>query len=908
MWSNRALAMSWHTYDANSNRVTKTEAGYTNSTTYDRTGVPRTLTVDGSSASYVVDQYGNLTTSVVATPLALDATAPSTPGGLTATAAGSGRINLAWSAASDNVAVTSYQIYRGGTLVMTVSGTATAWSDFSVSPSTAYTYTVTATDAAGNASAASSPALATTSAGGTTETTVSASADAYVKNTNPSTNYGTSTTLLVKNDPATTIYHDFLTFPVSGLTGTVLATRLDLTSETNSSDSSRHVCAYPVSDTSWTETGITWSNAPTIGGTALACVVGNQPVGSHSYDIGPIAGNGTYSYALTQDTPTLTTYGSRESIDPPALVVTTGTVDTTAPSVPSGLTVTPVTSKQLNLAWTASTDDTGVQGYRVYRDGTLVATVGTPAFSDTGLTGGVSHTYTVAAIDGAGNASAVSSSAGGTTSAPVRADTYAYDLADRLVGITPATGVGLVVHLRRPGSPSTKTESGITDTYTYAGESSVVVRDAPSSGTRTNAAVDATGSRLAISTSAGGFGWALADLHGDPAGYVAAAGGVVTDATRYDPYGEVSASVSSGLPSPWGYQGRLQLADATDTSLLDFGFRAYAPDLGLFTSPDDQAGSALNPVTFARYLYAGADPETLVDPDGHVALCRYGGEDCGQLSAATRTASTWHGPTAKQTRVQDAAHKAKAEAAARSMESTYGKHARARGSGWTPISLSALDAMSSEDVQTYARINGGREEAWLKANAFTDAIFANPGAFYAADLYELLKSRTDYASGKTRLSMASYVTGDQALNYASTPGADLGVVFLTGSVAAAGIGMLSDSTGPSEVKLGGEGDSHGGLVATPSGTTVAVPSGWTGRVADNGKGIVYQEAGAAGNANSMRIMDPGADPRYPAGYIRFYGPNGQPLDRYGHPGSDAYTHFPLDYNGPIPPGPWSPNG
>ena len=114
--------------------------------------------------------------------------------------------------------------------------------------------------------------------------------------------------------------------------------------------------------------------------------------------------------------------------------------------------------------------------------------------------------------------------------------------------------------------------------------------------------------------------------------------------------------------------------------------------------------------------------------------------------------------------------------------------------------------------------------------------------------------------------------------------------------------------GTTETTVSASGDFHGGLVATPSGTTVAVPSGWTGRVADNGKGIVYQEAGAAGNANSMRIMDPGADPRYPAGYIQFYGPNGQPLDRYGHPGSDAYTHFPLDYNGPIPPGPWSPNG
>ena len=70
-----------------------------------------------------------------------------------------------------------------------------------------------------------------------------------------------------------------------------------------------------------------------------------------------------------------------------------------------------------------------------------------------------------------------------------------------------------------------------------------------------NAAVDATGSRLAISTSAGGFGWALADLHGDPAGYVAAAGGVVTDAARYDPYGEVSGQRQLWAPLPLGLPG-----------------------------------------------------------------------------------------------------------------------------------------------------------------------------------------------------------------------------------------------------------------------------------------------------------------------------------------------------------------
>lgn len=45
--------------------------------------------------------------------------------------------------------------------------------------------------------------------------------------------------------------------------------------------------------------------------------------------------------------------------------------DTTAPSVPTGLAATAVSSGQINLTWTASTDNVGVQGYRIYRNGVL---------------------------------------------------------------------------------------------------------------------------------------------------------------------------------------------------------------------------------------------------------------------------------------------------------------------------------------------------------------------------------------------------------------------------------------------------------------------------------------------------------------------------------------------------------
>ena len=46
--------------------------------------------------------------------------------------------------------------------------------------------------------------------------------------------------------------------------------------------------------------------------------------------------------------------------------------DTTKPSKPAGLTATAVSSSQINLSWTASTDNVGVTGYRIYRGGTQV--------------------------------------------------------------------------------------------------------------------------------------------------------------------------------------------------------------------------------------------------------------------------------------------------------------------------------------------------------------------------------------------------------------------------------------------------------------------------------------------------------------------------------------------------------
>jgi chitodextrinase len=77
--------------------------------------------------------------------------------------------------------------------------------------------------------------------------------------------------------------------------------------------------------------------------------------------------------------------------------------DVDAPSIPANVGGAPASDTQITVTWKASTDNVGVTGYSVYRDGVLVGSVTTTFFTDTGLTPGIAYTYTVAATDHAGN-------------------------------------------------------------------------------------------------------------------------------------------------------------------------------------------------------------------------------------------------------------------------------------------------------------------------------------------------------------------------------------------------------------------------------------------------------------------------------------------------------------------------
>jgi chitodextrinase len=85
--------------------------------------------------------------------------------------------------------------------------------------------------------------------------------------------------------------------------------------------------------------------------------------------------------------------------------------DTTAPTVPSGLVSPSQTTNSINLSWSPSTDNVGVAGYKIFRDGVQVGTSTTTSFTSTGLTQNTSYSFTVAAYDAAGNTSAQSTAA-----------------------------------------------------------------------------------------------------------------------------------------------------------------------------------------------------------------------------------------------------------------------------------------------------------------------------------------------------------------------------------------------------------------------------------------------------------------------------------------------------------------
>ncbi len=98
------------------------------------------------------------------------------------------------------------------------------------------------------------------------------------------------------------------------------------------------------------------------------------------------------------------------------IVINSGTSDTQSPTAPTNLASSNVTTTSATLSWTASSDNVGVTGYNVYRNGSLLGTSTNTSYNVSGLSPSTTYSFYVTAEDAAGNVSANSSSINITTS------------------------------------------------------------------------------------------------------------------------------------------------------------------------------------------------------------------------------------------------------------------------------------------------------------------------------------------------------------------------------------------------------------------------------------------------------------------------------------------------------------
>lgn len=148
-----------------------------------------------------------------------------------------------------------------------------------------------------------------------TRVTFTPTADAHVRSTQPTRNYGATKTLQVRANT----YRSYLRFTVSGLTGTTIGAKLRLRVTDGSASPGR---LYVVSG-GWTEAGITWNNAPAIVGTPIA-TLGPATAGTWlEVDVSTlVTANGTYDLAISDGNSDTSQYASREAANKPELVVT----------------------------------------------------------------------------------------------------------------------------------------------------------------------------------------------------------------------------------------------------------------------------------------------------------------------------------------------------------------------------------------------------------------------------------------------------------------------------------------------------------------------------------------------------------------------------------------------------------
>jgi uncharacterized repeat protein (TIGR03806 family) len=477
-----------------------------------------------------------LSTSASAITLG-DTTAPTVPAGVTATALSLTDIRIDWSASTDQggAGLAGYRIYRNGSssIVATVTS-GTTYTDSGLAPNTTYSYQVRAIDAATppNASALSTPVASATTQADVTAPTVPTGVTATPQSGTQIRIDWTASTDVGVGVAGYRIYRDgsssILATVTNGTSYTDSALTLNTAysyqvlafdaaipanvsalstsaSATTQNDSTAPTVPAGVTATalSSSQIRIDWTASTDTGGLGVAgyriyrngssSVLAVVTSGTTYTDSAGLAPNTAYNYqvrAFDNAAPP-----NVSGLSAPAATATT-LADTTAPSVPAGVSATALSSSSIRIDWSASTDTggAGLAGYRIYRNGsgTVLATVtsGT-TYTDSALTLNTAYSYQVRAFDNAtpANVSALSSPAasattlGDTTAPAVPSGVTATALSSTSIRIdwtasTDTGGAGLAGYrIYRDGSSSilatvtgatTYTDSGLTASTGYS--------------------------------------------------------------------------------------------------------------------------------------------------------------------------------------------------------------------------------------------------------------------------------------------------------------------------------------------------------------------------------------------------------------------------------------------------------
>ena len=359
-------------------------------------GTQNRIMIKGTNHIFFDVSNSNFT---ITTGTTSDTTAPSTPT-LSASGTTQTTTNLSWTASTDNVGVTGYDVYRGTTLLTTVTGT--TYTATGLTAATAYSFTVRAKDAAGNVSASSNTVNVTTLPATTTSYCTAqgnSTADEKIGRVQVGTINNAST--------GTAGYEDFTSLSTNlskgsaytititpSWTGTVYSEGygvwIDYNGDKDFDDAGELVWSNAASTTTPVSGSFTVPTSALTGATRMRVVM--------RYNTTPSA-CGAFDYGQVEDY---------------TVNLTTTTADTTAPSTPT-LSASGTTQTSTNLSWTASTDNVGVTGYNVYRGTTLLTTVTGTTYNVTGLTASTAYSFTVRARDAAGNLSASSNTVNVTT-------------------------------------------------------------------------------------------------------------------------------------------------------------------------------------------------------------------------------------------------------------------------------------------------------------------------------------------------------------------------------------------------------------------------------------------------------------------------------------------------------------